>query len=409
VTDDHKELSPVGYRQLATRPVLAWATVALFARVPTAMAALAMVFLCRDLPGNYALGGTLAAVYVVGEVVGSALLGTMLRPERMRIQLAVGLGVGAAAFGAAAARPPAAVLVVLAFLAGAAPAGSPGGLRSMLTAAVGESAVASAFSADAVLTEVVWMAAPALVVLLSLQVSSTAPMLLAAVCMGLAALGVLLLDPGETDEPSADRPATGTSRARLLLRGWPVYLTSAAAMSLMAVSELVLPALLEYRRIPVGYSGALLSGLAAVSALGAFLYGTRTWPGSVRTQSLGFLFATVVGVTVIALAPSLPVIAVCFAVAGLFQSIVMVTRNLSLRQHLAKDLHAAGYSWMYAVQGAGYSVSAVLAAAMLARHNPVGAIFVGVVLTVLLGGVSALAEVRRPVSVSPVEERVTVR
>jgi hypothetical protein len=51
----------MSYRQLATRPVLKWALVAIGARLPVAMTPLALVFLVRDRPGGYALGAGLAA------------------------------------------------------------------------------------------------------------------------------------------------------------------------------------------------------------------------------------------------------------------------------------------------------------------------------------------------------------
>ncbi|MDR7273622.1 hypothetical protein [Catenuloplanes atrovinosus] len=386
----------MGYRQLATGPVLLWAIVALLARVPIAAASLAMVFLTRDLPGGYAFGGTLAAVYVIGEVAGSAVLGTMLRPHTMRLQLAAGMAAGALAFGALAARPSAALLVPLAFLAGAAPAANPGGMRSMLAAAAGDKHVSSAFSADAILTEIVWMSAPALVTILALQVSPSAPLAVAAVCMGLAAAGVLFLRLTPADEETAPAAPIGRrEKAVRLFSGWPVYLTSAATMSLLAVSELVLPALLEFRDIPVGYAGVLLSGLAALSAVGAFVYGLRRWPGTPRMQSLILLSVTTAAITLVALAPPLPLIAAGFAVAGLTQSVVLVTRSLSLREQLPEPLHAAGYSLMYAVQGVGYSISAVVAAFVLSRGNPVLAILAGVALTVVLIVLSTVRETRR--------------
>ncbi|MER7176441.1 MFS transporter, partial [Streptomyces mesophilus] len=78
------------YREILTRPVLSWCAVAVASRLPVAMAPLALVFLVRERPGGYALGALLAAVYVIGEIAGAAVLGTRLRPERARGQLAFG-------------------------------------------------------------------------------------------------------------------------------------------------------------------------------------------------------------------------------------------------------------------------------------------------------------------------------
>ena len=68
----------MSYRQLATSPVLNWALVAIGARLPVAMAPLALVFLVRERHGGYALGAGLAAAYVIGEVAGATVQAAML-------------------------------------------------------------------------------------------------------------------------------------------------------------------------------------------------------------------------------------------------------------------------------------------------------------------------------------------
>ena len=120
----------MSYRQLATRPLLDWALVAIGARFPVAMTPLALVFLVRERPGGYALGAGLAAAYVIGEVAGASVLGPRLNPERARFQLAAGLALGACSFAGLGLLPHAQPLVlgVTAILAGA-------GLTLLLTAA----------------------------------------------------------------------------------------------------------------------------------------------------------------------------------------------------------------------------------------------------------------------------------
>ncbi|MDX6364560.1 MAG: hypothetical protein QOC85_3570, partial [Streptomyces sp.] len=120
----------MSYRDVASRQVLTWAVVAVGARLPVAMAPLALVFLVRERPGGYALGAILAAAYVIGEIVGAPLLGMRMRPERARTQMAAGLAAGAVGFAGLGAFPGAHAMVLgaFAFLAGAAPAATPGGL-----------------------------------------------------------------------------------------------------------------------------------------------------------------------------------------------------------------------------------------------------------------------------------------
>jgi MFS family permease len=381
------------YRDLMTRELLLWGLVAFASKAPVAMAPLALVFLSRQSPAGYTLGASLASAYVFGEVVGAPLLGARLGRGRMRRQLSAGLMAGALTFCALplAGSAPSPVLIGLAFLAGAAPAACPGGIRAMLTRLVADDAVPRALSAEATLTQIIWAATPGLVVLLALQVHSGAPLILGALLA--AAASILLLWLPEPQEPESARRAA-VPMIRTMLSGWPVYLTSAAAMAMLATAELVLPALLEERHVAVGWSGPLLAGFALASAAGAFCYGLRTWPGSVRAQSLVFLAVTAGCLCLITVLPGMPGIAAGLLLAGVFQAGVMVSRNLSLRERLPQHAHAAAYSVMYAVGGMGYSLTASLSAVALDLANPSVAILGGVAITLLITAVSAIAESR---------------
>ena len=383
----------MSYREIASRGTLTWAVVAVGARMPVAMAPLAVVFLVREREGGYALGAILAAVYVIGEIVGAALLGMRMRPERARPQLAVGLGVGAVGFAGLGALPdaPAVVLAACAFVAGGAPGAAPGGLRAILNSLVPERAVAQAMSAESVLVFGIWAIAPAAVTGLALGVAPGLPLLLAAVLMGLSVAGLWLLPAGwKADESDRD----GEPMLRILARAWPVYVTGAAGLSLLALAELVLPALLEQREISVGMSGPLLAGLAVSSAAGSFVYGLRRWPGRLRTQSLVCMLGVSGCLAAVAVLPTAAWLAVGLACAGFLQAGSMLTRNLTLREVLPPSALAAGYSLMYAAVGAGYAVSGSMAGALLSVTTPSTAILAGVALTVVLTLVGTLAEVR---------------
>ncbi|WP_225731737.1 MULTISPECIES: hypothetical protein [unclassified Nocardia] len=378
----------MGYRGLINRELLIWAAVSFTSKIPIAMTPLALVFLMRATDG-YAFGATLAACYVVGEVAGASMQGMLLRHSRIRIELAIGLAVGAAAFaGLSLSRhAPLPVLVVLACIAGAGPAASPGGLRSMLTAMVPERDVPRALSAETMLADVIWAISPAVVVALALRVDAAAPIMLAALCAAMAA-GLIFLLP----EPSATpRPAGTGSPWRAVASGWPIYLTSASAMSLLAIAELLLPALLEFRRVPVGWAGPMLTVFAVTAAVGAFCYGLRAWPGSVRTHSLVLLVVTTGWVALLAVLPGIG-IGIALAVAGFFQSAVIVARNLALRERLPAAYHSSAYSVMYAASGVGYGFTATVGAVIIDHASPSTAILGAVALTLLFTAISWLAE-----------------
>jgi hypothetical protein len=382
----------MSYRQLATRPVLNWALVAVGARLSVAMTPLALVFLVRERPGGYALGAGLAAVYVIGEVVGASVLGPRLNPERARVHLAAGLALGACSFAGLGLLPHANLFVlgIFAVLAGAAPAAAPGGLRALLISQVPDALVVRALSAESVLTYVVWTVAPALTVSLALGVAPSGPLVLAGALMAAAAAGLWAL-PAGWEVGSGDRE--GASMARTLARAWPIYITGAAGAAVVALAELVLPGLLHQRGIGVGWAGPLLAGFSIASVLGAILYGVRgTWPGSLRAQSLVLVLGVIACVTLTATLPSLVWIAAALVLAGPLEAGVLLTRNLSLREALPPSTHAAGYSVLYAATGVGYASAATLAGAVQSAASPSVAILAGAGLTLLLTAASALGE-----------------
>ncbi len=386
----------MSYRDLASRQVLTWACTAVGARMPVAMAPLALVFLVRERPGGYSLGAILAAAYVLGEIVGAPVLGMRLRHERARAHLAVGLGSGAVGFAGLGALPGAHPVVLggFAFLAGAAPGAATGGLRTLLTELVPERAAAQALSVESILTAGVWAVSPAAVAGLALGVAPYVPLLLAAALMASSVAGLWLLPAawGTGGTTGGDRP--GASLPRLLAGAWPVYVTGAASLTLLGLSELVLPALLEQRGVGVGWSGPLLTGMAVGGGLGAFLYGLRTWPGRLRERSVVLMTGTSVCVTAAALMPHAAGIAAALTVGGMLQSGAMLTRNLSLREALPPGALAAGYSVMYAAAGAGYAATGSLAGALLRVVAPSTAILAGVGLTLALTGMGWWGEAR---------------
>ncbi|KUM91967.1 hypothetical protein AQI88_34610 [Streptomyces cellostaticus] len=381
------------YRDVASKQVLTWTCVAIGARMPVAMAPLALVFLVRERPGGYPLGAALAAAYVIGEILGAPVLGMRMNPRRARPHLAAGLALGAVGFAGLGAFPggPPVLLAAFAFLAGAAPAAASGGLRALLTSLVPGHAAAQALSVESMLTSGIWAVSPAAVTGLALGVAPGLPLLLAAALMASSVAGLWLLPEGW----QAQERTGGTSGLRVLAGAWPVYVTGAAGLSLLALAELVLPALLEQRGIGVGWSGPLLLGMSATAGVGAFLYGLRTWPGRLATRSVLLLCGMAAALTAVALIPAGPGIAAGLAVAGLLQSGAMLTRNLSLREALPPEALAAAYSVMYAAVGAGYAATGSLAGALLTWTAPSTAILAGVGLTLTLTGVGWWGEIRK--------------
>ncbi|MFG2286618.1 MFS transporter [Streptomyces sp. NPDC048595] len=164
-------------------------------------------------------------------------------------------------------------------------------------------------------------------------------------------------------------------------------------MTLPALAELILPALLEQRGIALGLAGPLLVALSIGSGVGSFLYGLRaTWPGRLSTQSFVLLLVMSACVVGIAFAPSIWWIGVLLVAAGMLEAGVMPARSLLLRETLPAGALTAGYSVMYAAVGAGYAAAGSLSGALLSVAEPSVAMLAGMAHTLVLVAVGAAGE-----------------
>lgn len=385
----------MSYRGLVSRNMGVWSVTVVTSRLPVAMAPLAFVFPARETTGGYALGAVMAAAYAVAEAAGAPVLSARLRSRRFRREIATGLLVSAVFFAAPALVPgvPAPMGVMMAAAAGVAGAAVSGALRVMVGDLVPGRHLHSALSWESSLNMAVWAASPALVAVSAVRWSATVPFFVAAVAAVVGAVCVLLL-PEKTGRPEPGSPSHGT--AGRLASAWQIYLTSAAAMYLLATVELALPALLEQRGEPVGYSGPMLTGFALASILGGLLYGLRAWPGSPESHSTLLLYGTIAAAGAFAVVPVLGAMAGLLLLAGMCQAVVLIARNLSLRRALPADLHPVGYSLQYAGSGIGYGISASMTGLLLAHTRPSVTVLITATVTLALA-TATLTRRSRPV------------
>ncbi|CAM5625657.1 MFS transporter [Streptomyces diastaticus] len=389
----------MAYRGLFTKHVSIWAAVVMASRLPVAMAPLAFLFYGRGTDAGYSGGAAMAAAYAIAEAIGAPLLSTRLRTRPYRREIASGLGLSAVAFALLTflSAPGTVLAVALAAVAGAAAAAAPGALRTMAEDLAPRKHIHTALSLESTLNMAAWAASPALVSVLALGVGPQTPFLLATLAT-LAATASLWLLPDKAGTTGEGQRAP----LKQALTAWPVYVTSIAAMYLLASIELTLPALLEHRDLPVTYSGPILTGFALASIVGGLVYGARTWPGRVERQSTVLLLVMIAGVAATALASTWPAIAGLLALTGLLQAVVLITRNLTLREELPSDLHPVGYSALYAGSGIGYGLSAAATGLLLTATTPDTVVLIATGTTLVLTAATWLrrktSEVKKPVA-----------
>jgi len=168
----------------------------LVGRLPTAMAALAIVQLVRLQGGDFALAGAMTALYVVAGAIGQPLLGRWIDSVGQTLVLVVsGLaGAGGFVLMAASAVDVPAVGLAGALLAGLSTAPLEPALRSLWPRLVPDGAqLKAAFSLDAGAQELVFIAGPLLTVLGITAFGATGNLLFAA-ALGLGGTLAFALD-----------------------------------------------------------------------------------------------------------------------------------------------------------------------------------------------------------------------
>jgi MFS family permease len=351
------------------------------------------------------------------------------RPHRYVRAALAARAVTYAVLAATATAVPPAVLVVLAGIAGGVGAGIPGQLRALLARITEQRLLHPAMSLDTTLLELAWTVAPAGVAALAALGDArlaVAAMSLLAATAALTALRLPAAPPAEdrpsfaaapagrrrsaaTEQPSGTVPADNEpssapasvedrlssavpaedepSSSAVPAEDEPSFaaqppsgaaltgsLWRAAAPSLAlgmvggfsgGALDTAVPPTLDSIGSAASLAGVLFTGYSLASLLGGLVYGARRWPGPVHRQAAILLTLLCAVLLPAALVPSLPVVAVCVVAAGLFAAPQITARSLALQQDLPEAAWSAGFSSLYAANGAGYGLAGFAVGALL--------------------------------------------
>lgn len=223
-------------------------------------------------PGQSATGSFTAGSVLAGAYAGAAALTAPWRGRRLdRTVLPAGLTlplIGGALMlavlvAALAVRAPVAVLAAAAAAAAVATAGAPGGMRSLLPVLWGERTSTRAFAGDSAITEITWVAGPALTAVLATGLGTIAPIACAVLFWAAACLLVRRI-PGRRTPPTS--PAAHQRTVGLVRAVLPLLVLNLSVGINLGTLDVALPALLHDRGEAPAGSGLLIAALSMTSA-----------------------------------------------------------------------------------------------------------------------------------------------
>ncbi len=342
---------------------------ALLGRLPTGMAALAVVLLVRERGGGYALAGLLAASYAGGTAVGGPLLARLADWTRQAPVLIGGALVSSAGFGLLALAGPGqrALGVAAAGLAGlAAPPLEPC-LRVLWPALLADpAALHSAYALDAALQEIIFVAGP-LLVLAGVAVAGPAGGVLAAGLFGLA--GTLAF---ATSVPSRAWRATPARRH------WAGSLRAGPLRRLLAAMVLVGATVGAFTVTIAGYAdaagdrrlaGLLLAGNAAGALAAGLVYGSRP-PAPDPARRLRLLVAAqALGYAPLALTPPPAAMAFLAVLSGLALAPLLTCTFVLVDRLAPAGTATEAFAWVVTAFLVGSSAGSALAGVLVQRSD----------------------------------------
>ena len=259
----------------------------LVGRLPIGMCGLAVLLLVQGASSSFAAGGAATGCYVAGLALAAPAMGRIIDrrgPRGMLLLCALLFPAALAALiGAVTISASPIVVLTSAVLAGASFPPITVCMRSYLRQRFGEdAALATAYSLDSVLIEVMFIAGPMLV---ALFVAIASPALAVWSAAGCAFAGVLLF----LRSPALRRwRIEPRSQATLLgPLGQPAFVVLIAIVvcyaSAFGLTEIGVAAYAAEANRPA-LAGVFLGVMSATSALGGLAYGSRHWPGPLLSQ-----------------------------------------------------------------------------------------------------------------------------
>jgi MFS family permease len=330
---------------------------AVVARMPTAMAGLALVLVVREVGGSYAVAGVVAGTYSVALALTSPLLGRLVDrvgQTRVLAGCAVASALGFGALAAAGGRVPAVALAGLAALAGASipPVGAC--MRALWSDLLGHGGqLQAAFAVESTVQELIFVVGPPLVAVLAAVFSPSAAVL------GTAAL--LVVGTGVF----AATPVSRAWRPRRRAADWAGALRSPGIRAVLATIVLLASAFGTVDVTVVAgaeqlgsraLAGPLLALWAFGSMLGGLAFGARASDRGPERRVVGLLALVVAGIALLSVATGLVQLAAGMVLAGLGIAPAIACLYLLVDRLAPAGTVTEAFTWVTTAFATGFAV-----------------------------------------------------
>lgn len=332
------------------------------ARMQMAMLGLGTVLLVRAATGSYGTAGAVSATIAISSAVGAPQIGRLMDrfgQHRVLLPAMAAHVIGIAGLIAASALDaPTIVYFLTAAFAGATFPMFGSLVRSRWTHLLGGTErLQTAYALESVLDEIVFTFGPVLVTLLATTISPTVGLL-----TGLAFMvaGGLVFAAQRATEPPVVRTEKRTISA---MRSRGLFVLALVLVGLGGVFGTIEVSMVAFAEEHGRESatGPLLALHAISSAVAGIAYGARKWRMPLHRRLPVALVLLFIGTIPIALADTIPLMALAIVVSGLTISPTLITSFALVETIVPRAALTEGFAWMSTSLGAGVAIGLAVA------------------------------------------------
>jgi MFS family permease len=318
----------------------------LVGRLPIGMSGLAILLLVQSESASFAAGGMATGCYVAGLALVAPLLGRVIDRNGPRVTLlacAVLFPASMAALVTAVGGGAATSLVlVCAIAAGATFPPVTVCMRTYLRQRIaGDVALSTAYSADSILIEVMFIAGPMLVAFFVAYAAPSAAVWFAAAC-GFAGALVFL---GALRDWRIEAPRHRTLLGPLAQRDFMLLILIVLCYALaFGLTELAVAAAASEANRPA-LAGVFLGLMSAGSAFGGLAYGSRSWRGPLLRQFSITLAVMGGGLLVLAAPWSIAAFALLSVFAGVVMAPALIIQSMLVAKTARPEHVTEAFTW----------------------------------------------------------------